>query len=131
MFLSRYLAAPNYNAIRCTEVGVVGYVLLLTPCAGGHVSVAAGSRSGCVAERRPRPVHTTPFHTCEDRLQTTEEGAAEEDVRRGGGDHASNSEDIEIDEDNHIGVRIFGGDDDAADAHATDRCQKRIRTSTP
>lgn len=130
-FTADILLLPNYDAIRCTEVGVVGYVLLLTPCAGGHVSVAAGSRSGCVAERRPRPVHTAPFHTCEDRVQTTEEGTAGEDVRRVGGDHASNSEDTEIDEDNHIGVRIFGGDDDVADAHATDRCRKRIRTSTP
>lgn len=130
-FTADILLLPNYDAIRCTEVGVVGYVLLLTPCAGGHVSVAAGSRSGCVAGRRSRPVHAAPLHAGHDQLQTAEEGTAGEGVCRGGGDYAKTSKDIGIDEAGHSGVRIGGSDDHAADPHATERCWKRVRTSAP
>ena len=114
-----------------TYIAVVGSMLLLIACAGGSVSVAPDSGSGCVARPRSAPVHAGLVDAVEDGLETPEEGTAGESVRRGGGDSAEVSMRCKIDEVDHIGDQIGGSDGHATNAHATERCSKRIRTSAP
>ena len=117
-----------------TMLRTLTYLLLVlcsqkTACAGGSVSVAPGSASGCVAGLRSAPVHAAPFQAVEDGLETPEEGSAGEVVCREGGDSAEHSKVDNIDDADHIGVRTGGSGAHATDAHATERCSKRLRTS--
>ena len=114
-----------------TYTAVVGSMLLLTACAGGYVSVAPDCGSGCVTGPRYALVHVGLVDAVQDGFETHEEGMAGESVCRGGGDSAEVSMRCKIDEADHIGDRIGGSDGHATDAHAAERCSKRIWTSAP
>lgn len=106
-------------------------VVLLTASAGGRSSDDPCSQRGHDRGRGCCPLHAATLHDGEVRLEAPEEGTAAEGVCRGGGDYAETSMFREIEEGDHSGVRIGGSVAHAADAHAGERCTKRIRTSPP
>ena len=103
--------------------------LALTGLAGGCASVAPGPGHGCVGGVRRGPLHADSGHPCEDSLQTSEERTPVQGTRRWGGDSTEPTQELEIEEVDHSGGWIRRPD--AADAHAGERCSKRIRTAAP
>lgn len=99
--------------------------------AGASASVAPSSGRDSSRGRRWSPVHATPIHAYEGRLEAPEGGTTMDGGRRGGVDYTETSKDVEIDDCDHGGVRIGGSDAHATDAHAGERRGKRIRTSSP
>ena len=99
--------------------------------AGGCASVAAATRSVCVAGGRCGPVYAAPVPACTDRLEACEEGTAVQGIGREGGFESDTSKDMQIEEGHHIGQRIAGSGAHVADAHAGERCGKRLRSSAP
>ena len=106
-------------------------VVLLPASAGGRSSVDTSTHRGRDKGRGSCPLHATTLHDGEVRLEAPEEKTAAEGVCSCGGDYAETSMFREIEEGDHIGVRIGGSVAHAADAHAGERCAKRIRTSPP
>ena len=103
----------------------------MTASVGGFGSVAPGSRRGCGRGRRCGPLHATTLNDCEARLEAPDEGTTSGVVRSGGGDYTETSKVIEVEEGGHNGLQIAGPVAHATDAHAGERCGKRIRTSPP
>lgn len=85
------------------------------------------AKEGCGRRRSGGPLHAYPHHALKDQLEAGAESRTGEEVPRGGGDYATHTEDLQVDE---RGLGVPSSGPGAADAHAGERCGKRIRTAT-